>query len=413
MTTRSYFRAVLLVTAFGCVAGARDLSAQAVRDSAGIRIVMNTKSTWTPAQQLQLSAKPTLVVGTQDSDTPRPKSIRGAFYLSDGRIVVGERLSAELRVYDASGKYLTTFGRKGEAPGEFREFGKTVRLAGDTIAVFHEDASISRFTSSGKFITRTRDQSPLVGLPTSFTDALVALNGGARVTMTERIDRPVGAIGSRIDATGTVEVVRGDGVSTKKPGELALMQATVGKSGRPRQLWLAAEAVYADNGSQFVFGYGTSYSLTKYSAEGVPTLIVRREWTPAPVSSKDWEEWTDEWLKRWSKKTGAALAAERQDLLDDDYQDALPAFSAVVLDNTGKLWVRAPKTIDGAVAGSLNDYPIGPSTWSVFSDTGIWLGDVVMPSKFEPTDIGKDYVLGIARDDDVTPTVVRYKLGPK
>ncbi|MEO7359063.1 MAG: hypothetical protein ABI120_01950, partial [Gemmatimonadaceae bacterium] len=260
MTTRSYFRTALLVTTVGCVAGARELSAQIVRDSAGIRIVMNAKPAWTPAQQLQLSAKPTLVVGTQDSDTQRLKSIRGAFYLSDGRIVVGERLSAEVRVYDASGKYQTTFGRKGEAPGEFLEFGKTVRLAGDTIAVLHDDASISRFTSSGKFITRTRDQPRIVSLPTSFTDAPLALNGGARVTMTQQIDRPVGVIGSRIDATGTVEVVRGDGVSTKKPGELALMQAMVGKSGRPSQLWLAAEAVYTGNGSQFVIGYGTSYS---------------------------------------------------------------------------------------------------------------------------------------------------------
>ena len=85
----------------------------------------------------------------------------------------------------------------------------------------------------------------------------------------------------------------------------------------------------------------------------------------------------------------------------------------MVLDNTGKLWVRAPKTIDGAVAGSLNDYPIGPSTWSVFSDTGIWLGDVVMPSKFEPTDIGRDYVLGISREEEKIPKVVRHKLGTK
>ncbi|MEP6834102.1 MAG: hypothetical protein ABJB74_11940, partial [Gemmatimonas sp.] len=130
-----------------------------------------------------------------------------------------------------------------------------------------------------------------------------------------------------------------------------------------------------------------------------------------PVSGKDWEEWTDEWLKRWSTKTGAELAKERQELLDDDYMDVLPAFSAVVLDNTGKLWVRAPKTIDGAVAGSLNDYPIGPSNWSVFSNAGIWMGDVVMPSKFEPTDIGADYVLGISREGDKVPKVVRYKLG--
>ena len=40
-----------------------------------------------------------------------------------------------------------------------------------------------------------------------------------------------------------------------------------------------------------------------------------------------------------------------------------------------------------------------------------WLGDVTMPARFSPTDIGADYVLGIARDEDLTPTVARYRLG--
>ncbi|MEP6835691.1 MAG: hypothetical protein ABJB74_20050, partial [Gemmatimonas sp.] len=166
MTRKTFIGEQLLVFAAICSVCTCELPAQAVRDSAGIRIVMNAKPAWTASQQLRLSAEPTLVVGTQDNETQTLKSVRGAFYLSDGRIVVGERIAAELRVYDASGKYRSTFGHKGEAPGEFRQFGKTVRLAGDTIAVLHDDASISRFTSSGRFVSRTGDQPPIVGMPT-------------------------------------------------------------------------------------------------------------------------------------------------------------------------------------------------------------------------------------------------------
>lgn len=389
-------------------------SAQSVRDSAGIRIVMNEKPMWTAAQTLKLSATPTLEFGGKAGDPQKFKSIRGAFYLSDGRIVVGERLAVELRVFDSTGKFLRTIGKKGEGPGEFKTFGSVVRLAGDTIAVFHDETAISRFHSSGTFIARDT----IAGLkfesnrPVSHTSTIVALNGGSRVNVTMPFEVPVGPDGSRMDAKGFVEVVRSDGSSTKKPGELALMRARVEKQ-HLSQLWLGAEAVFTGNGSQFVFGFPAAYSITRYSAEGVPNLIVRRSWTPTAVTSQDWSDWTDEWLKRWTKSTGAQLAKEREELFNDDYAEDLPAYSAALIDRLGRLWLRAPKTIDGAVAGSLKDYPIGPSTWSVFSNTGIWLGDVVMPTKFEPTDIGADYVLGIARVDETNPAIVRYKLSNK
>ena len=39
--------------------------------------------------------------------------------LSDGRIVVADRSTSELRVFDAAGTYLATWGGLGEGPGEF------------------------------------------------------------------------------------------------------------------------------------------------------------------------------------------------------------------------------------------------------------------------------------------------------
>lgn len=74
--------------------------------------------------------------------------------------------------------------------------------------------------------------------------------------------------------------------------------------------------------------------------------------------------------------------------------------------------MRTPKPIDAAVAGFLNAYAIGPSARSVFGTDGRWLGDVTMPARFMPSEIGADYVLGVTRGDDGVPTVVRYKLSP-
>ena len=41
---------------------------------------------------------------------------------------------------------------------------------------------------------------------------------------------------------------------------------------------------------------------------------------------------------------------------------------------------------------------------------GRWLCDVTMPARFAPKEIGADYVLGVARDDDNVEAVVMYRL---
>ena len=54
--------------------------------------------------------------------------------------------------------------------------------------------------------------------------------------------------------------------------------------------------------------------------------------------------------------------------------------------------------------------PLVPSVWSVFDAQGRWLGDVTLPARFSPMDIGADYVLGVARDEDGVETVAMYTL---
>lgn len=396
---------------FLCVTPSLLLQAQQMRDSAGIRVVMNSKPTWTTAQQLRLSAAPTLVIGEGSDDAQLLTRVRGAFYLSDGRILVADGGSNELRIFDAQGKHLKTFSRSGDGPGEFRSMQDVFLLAGDTIAVLHDRASVSRFTGDGTYITRTNDRGATeFGRPgATMQSVALALNGGARLLVRALMDPPTRGMGVAFDATAQLEVLNRDASTTRPLGELPFMQASADKSGASKP-WLGAEAVLATDGTQFYYGYGTTYELIRYTAAGQPNLIVRRAWTAPKVSRREYEQFTDEWLSRWSKAKGAALAEKRREFLAGDYFKTLPAFSALVLDRTGRVWARTPAAIDAAVAGSLNGYPIGASTWSVFGANGVWLGDVKMPARFSPTDIGDNYVLGIARDDDDMPTVVRFTL---
>lgn len=54
----------------------------------------------------------------------------------DGRIVVPQSRDGQLRVYDAAGRKLGTFGRKGPGPGEFNYLDGTMGWRGDTLWIF-------------------------------------------------------------------------------------------------------------------------------------------------------------------------------------------------------------------------------------------------------------------------------------
>lgn len=77
--------------------------------------------------------------------------------------------------------------------------------------------------------------------------------------------------------------------------------------------------------------------------------------------------------------------------------ETLPAFSQLLADRVGRLWVRRVHWRDAVAAGSLTGMPVVPSEWSVFDDRGVWLYDVTMPAYFEPFELGPDYVAGRLR----------------
>jgi hypothetical protein len=97
-----------------------------------------------------------VVIGLEEGDPAYLLDrVSGAVRLSDGRIVISNSGSVELRVYDAEGRYLQAIGRQGGGPGEFRRPDHIRRGAGETIEVW--DAMlrpISVFDSQGRYVRR-------------------------------------------------------------------------------------------------------------------------------------------------------------------------------------------------------------------------------------------------------------------
>ncbi len=123
---------LLATIAFACSRGDAAGEAITMRDSSGVQVVTNDLTRLT--RSCTVATEPSVSIGVEEGDEAYMLSqLGGAVRLSDGRIVLANRATDELRYFDASGKYLYTAGRKGEGPGEFREPFYLHVLPGDTV----------------------------------------------------------------------------------------------------------------------------------------------------------------------------------------------------------------------------------------------------------------------------------------
>ncbi len=122
-----------------------------LRDSAGIRIVENARPPHGSRLAWRIGPEPSLSIGVLEGDEPHMLfAVRDAIRLADGRIVVANGGSAELRFFDSNGSHLGTRGGRGEGPGEFRELGNVAPWPGDSlVAWFAPGWRISVFDGDG------------------------------------------------------------------------------------------------------------------------------------------------------------------------------------------------------------------------------------------------------------------------
>ena len=376
---------------------------QSIRDSAGITIVTNQVPVWPSAKALRLGQAPNLVIGTVPEGPYLLDQVRTALRLSDGRIVIADGGSTELRFYDSEGTFIRTAGRAGEGPGDFRRFYSVTRLPGDTLAVI-EPREVTYFSPDGQY-QRTLpnpDWVPAFGglVLALFPDGSRIVMTGIRPTPRTRGDRWVEATPVLLAGPANDPLVA---IGTLKAYEFAMDES-------PGPPWLGAVAAFAGGLSAFYYGYPAEYSVRQYSAKGRLLRIVRREWDPRPITEADKDAHTKAWGERWVRTDGSEASNELADHRNDPFARTLPAFSQMLVDGHGRLWIREAHLADAAWAGQLNTMPVVPSTWSVFDSRGGWLCDVVMPARFLPRDIGRDYILGIELGTDDIQTVALYPL---
>lgn len=393
---------VLLVVPFlwACDGGGAASAGVTVTDSAGVRIVSNDEAAWGPEDAWRLADAPRLEIGVLEGD-PRYQFDRlmGAVTLSDGRIAVADMGSSEVKLFDGSGQHVMSIGGAGDGPGEFRQITGLHRLPGDALAVEDRRHRVHFFGADGVLRgaiatgTISIDIDPITfhENPPSGTRVVGWVEDGSfigwestQVTLSENRE---------FEETETVEHTYARyGADGEILGEIVRLP---GNTFHPHPMNLVLGAVFGPTSyagmteDRLIVGESGSGEISWYTFEGELERVARRTWPRRSVT----EAMIDRYVEGSSPPLREELARGRT------FAEELPAFSELVMDADGNVWVRQYEVSHGLTTMHYRRTFDVPSKWVVFDPTGRWLGEVEMPAGFTALEFGDDYVLGMTRDE--------------
>jgi hypothetical protein len=315
----------------------------------------------------------------------------GALKLDDGRIVVANGGTNELRFFDSDGQFLYATGGEGEGPGEFRGMAFIYRLGPDSLAVL--DFRLFRFSildANGAFSKNLRvaeggndlpfphgffrDGTILASIHPSDSGDYTELGVIQEPVTYHRYDRNGGHL-AELTALPGQAVYRGvsaDGTGfTFSPGHSVRPFAAVGSS-----TWF--------------WGPGDAFEIQERDTHGSLLKIFRLDREPRPMPAELIREWEEQ-----IRALPPDAAIMRRAIPPPEY---LPAHQEIVVDRVGNVWMAGYAVLDE------------DPEWQVFDPSGRWLGEVSIPAAGRVTEIGEDYVVGVWQDDLGVETVRIYGL---
>ena len=325
----------------------------------------------------------------------------------DRNVYVFDSQANHVRVFDATGTYLATFGREGEGPGEFSRAETIAVLPGGRLLV--RDPGNMRVQvfdpASGKTEewaynsgNTYRPGAPLYTDLRERTFLLTSDRSGDDIILV------LGPDGTHLD-TLPEPTTDYEPVVVKAETESASVTSAVPFT--PRFFW----AVHPSG--HFLTGLSSDYRVHLAGDDGV--LRIERAYDPVPVSDGEraWRRESKVRMIRWSVPDwtwdGPAVP------------DRKPVFNELLTGRDGRIWVKLLTA--GQRVENENHNPENPFserfTWrestryDVFEPNGTYLGVVVPPDEFsaspDPVFDG-DHVWAVARDELGVERIVRYRI---
>jgi len=380
-----------IVAVAGCASGdAPGIPEFEVYDSAGVEVVQSGPPILEETSHWRVVNEPILQIGQVDGDLPYLfERISSAVKFPDGRIVVSDGRSLDIRVFGPDGKHQLSFGRRGEGP---MEFGGPPMLASrppDTLVVWDPGhLRLSWYDLTGDLLAQR---------------SLAATVAGFSIT------RGVNAWQLRPDGTllwsGRAATRLRDGLS-EAPRRIALIDGPSNNS-HDFGVFPLSQGLMLDIG----IGFGNWFAPNAHGAVGpqpyrvaisAPEVwevrffdsgarlqrILRAPISRLPVTSEV-RAARRAYLVDWALQF--RFPASQGEKVDDRFPvpDSIPAIGSLRWDRSDHLWV-----------GRRVADPTRTEDFDVFDISGRWLSTVHFPRDLGYIlEIGEDYVLAKWYDD--------------
>lgn len=346
--------------------------------------------------EIAVAASPSIVIGA-DEDDPRYQTaaVNSAARLLDGSIAIADDGFTSIRLYDSTGDFRRTIGRRGGGPGEFEEVSYVQAGAGDSLFVF--DRRQQRYTifdtagavlAEGRLAARGRTYNAVsrlangqwlaqtfgtggtgpVGSLVRDTVQLLALNHNG--TVADRLDDVPGMLWANVSIPG---------------GERGTMPAPFA----PRSLHAASRScVYAVSGDE--------PEVRVTDARGGQRWSVSVGAQADPVTDAQFQAWIAMQLADASPEE---QALGRAILQETPRPDRLPLYNTLIVDSEGLIWLETYTPPTGA-----------SGRWRLLDPAGMTVATVELPAGLAVFQIGRDFVLGRFEDAAGRELVVLYNL---
>lgn len=387
---------LVILSLTACAGGEADERGFEVSDSAGIRIATSGQ----PAtERLPLLApEASLDIGLQEGDEAyQLTSVVDATVLSDGSIAVADAGASMIRVYSADGRHLRSFGGAGDGPGEFRRIENLVRFGADTIGVYDTGRRrISVFSPEGSLVREVQLAQRATGLRAAPDGSFVAISGRGDLEPPARtgvIERSTVAV-VRFDAHGSLA----DTVAMARGGGMQLIEVGPGPS--------SLGAVPYDGlshmrlaGDTIVLGTAERCEIRKLATDGRVLELIRWD-CDLGVTEEDASRWREYSLEMARREQPEVLPMVTLLVENTVFPETRAAYGSFLVSGDGSIWLSALRLLPTDV----------PPYWTILDAGGRLLGDLNVPDRFLPLEVGEDYVLGRWSDELDVQHVRLYEL---
>ncbi len=381
MGARRLFSGVL-VALVACGESATDLADPATADivgydSAGVHIV--DLGTNTPRASYSLSPEPTLQIGTVSGD-PDSELFRvsDALTLSDGRIVVANNGTQELKVFNSDGGHLRTVGGSGDGPGEYRSIDWLSRMNGDSVLAFDWGRRRLQVYDQSLELMRTTTVNPLGD------------DEGIGVTMVAAyLDGRLLGVGSDLMQEYPVPA-RLDHIYLFSP--MGVFTDSIGPFPSARRIWMSPPppiiraAVFIPWEGMLITATSDLDEFYLTDLDGKVEEIVRGGVHSRPPNDADIQ-----YATRGTRYP--------PDLGEPWIPELLPYWSEFRIDPLGAVWRRA-------YTGEFDE----TVTWTVVEEGGARIVELTLPIEKKVLELGVDHILLLETDELGIERVARYTL---